>query len=194
MSTVQDRHEQIHQAACRLFREKGFHATSVREIADAVGILGGSLYAHIQSKDDVLWEIVNAAGDRFFKALEPIAASPLAGLQKLRSAIVAHVTVISRDLDAAAVYTVEWRHLPETRRAAFTQRRDEYESMFRGLVREAIRNGYIAAADEAMATRFILSTLNYMFTWYRADGPLPPEEVGRLLADYILDGLRRRTA
>lgn len=191
---IADKKEQIHRVACRLFREQGFHGASVRDIAEEVGLVGGSLYAHIESKDDVLWEIVDAAADRFFTALRPIVEANLAIVQKVRKAIVAHVEVITDDLDAAAVYTVEWRHLEAKRREAITKRRDEYEAMFRRLVREAMQQGFIATADEAMATRFILSSLNYLFTWYRPDGRMTPDEVGWMMSDYILDGLKRRTA
>jgi len=186
--------QQIHRAACRLFRERGFHATSVRDIAEAVGLQGGSLYAHVEKKDDLLWDIVNEAADRFFTALQPIVDADLEIMQKLRNAILAHLDVITSDLDAAAVYTVEWRHLSSERCAAVTKRRDEYEALFRSLVGEAIRERFISAIDAPSAALFILSALNYVFTWYRPGGRLSPEEVGRMLADYIFDGLRRRTA
>lgn len=191
---IEDRKSQIHHAACKLFHEQGFHGTSIRDIAERVGMLGGSLYSHISSKDEILWEIVDAAADRFFAALRPIVDSQLGTLQKLKAAIVAHVGVIAGDMDAAAVYTVEWRHLVPNRRAAFTKRRDEYELMFRSLVREAIHSRFIASPDETTATLFILSVLNWMFTWYRPDGPMTPEDVGRWMSEYIFDGLRRRTA
>ena len=74
-----------------------------------------------------------------------------------------------------------------------TKRRDEYEALFRGLVSEAIRERFISAIDAPTAALFILSALNYVFTWYHPGGRLSPEEVGRMLADYIFDGLRRRT-
>ena len=186
--------EQIHNAACRLFREKGFHATSVRDIAERVGLQGGSLYAHVEKKDDLLWGIVNAAADHFFEALQPIVEADLGVMEKLRRALIAHLEVITSDLNAAAVYTVEWRHLSAERRSAVTVRRDEYENLFRSLVARAINERYISAIDASSAALFILSTLNYVFTWYRPDGRLSPEEVGRMLADYIFDGLRRRTA
>lgn len=191
---MEDRKAQIHQAACKLFQEQGFHGTSIRDIAERVGLLGGSLYSHISSKDDILWEIVDAAADRFFDAIRPIMDSQLGTLQKLKAAMISHVGVIARDMDAAAVYTVEWRHLTPDRRIAFTQRRDEYERMFRSLVREAIHGRFISATDETTATLFVLSVLNWMFTWYRPEGPMTPEDVGRWMSEYIFDGLRRRTA
>ncbi len=186
--------EQIHQTACRLFRERGFHATSVRDIAEAVGIQGGSLYSHYEGKDELLWDIVNESADRFFAAIRPVIDSPLGILQKLRRAVIAHVEVIAGDLNAAAVYTVEWRHLSAERRAAVTRMRDEYERLFRDLVSEGIRERYLDASDAATASLFILSTLNSLYIWYKPDGRMTPEDVGRMLADYIFDGLKRRTA
>ncbi|MCK6456975.1 MAG: TetR/AcrR family transcriptional regulator [Phycisphaerae bacterium] len=188
-----DRRDQIMQVAAHLFRERGFHATSVREIADAVGLQGGSLYAHVDSKDDLLWEIVNRSADRFFEALSPVLNSDLDILHKLRDAITTHVGVITADLDAAAVYTTEWRHLPPDRQSQIAERRDEYESRFRSLVRQGIREGFLSPVDEAYATLFILSTLNYLYLWYRPGGRMSSEAVARLLADFIFDGLRRRT-
>lgn len=185
--------EQIRRAAVRLFRQQGYRATSVRDIAEAVGLQGGSLYAHVASKDDLLWEIVNESADRFFAALRPIVGSDRTTVKKLREAIIAHVLVIAHDLDAAAVYSNEWRHLSEARRAEFAARRDEYEAMFRGLVRDGIRQGFVGTTDETFATLFALSALNWLYQWFKPDGRLTAEDLGKLMADYIFDGLRRRT-
>lgn len=183
----------IHQAAARLFRERGYHGTSVRDIADAVGIQGGSLYAHVDSKDDLLLGIAQRSADRFFEAVRPIIESDRSMARKFREAIIAHVGVITSDLDAAAVYTTEWRHLGPEPRAAFARRRDEYERLFRSLVRQGIREGYLSPVDETDATLFILSTLNYLHLWFRPDGRMTSDEVAGMLAEFMVDGLRRRT-
>lgn len=185
--------EQIRRVAARLFREKGYLATSVRDIAEAVGIQGGSLYAHVESKDDLLWDIVNVSADRFFAAIKPIVDSDREIMRKLHDAIVAHVGVITADLDAAAVYSAEWRHLPDDRRRAVGDRRDEYENLFRGMIRQGIRERYLSSSDEVFAALFVLSSLNWVYQWFRPDGRLTAEELGKLMADYIFDGLRRRT-
>ncbi|MBK8267467.1 MAG: TetR family transcriptional regulator [Planctomycetes bacterium] len=185
--------EQIHEAACRLFRERGFHATSVRDIAEAVGIQGGSLYTHIKGKDDLLWEIVDAAADRFFAALEPIVSSKTNVMGRLKKAIIAHVSVVAGDLNAAAVYTVEWRHLSDERKSAITARRDAYEKLFRSLVSEAIHERHLTPTDAAGATLFILSSLNFLFTWYKPEGRMSSHDIGVMLSDFIFDGLKRRT-
>lgn len=182
----------IIEAASRLFRLHGFHATSVRDIAEAVGMRGGSLYAHVRSKDDLLWEMVTVATARFFEALDPILKSQAPVMDRLRQAAIAHVAVVTSDLDAAAVYMMEWRHLSEQRLREATQRRDEYERLFRSLVEEAMRDGLITAVNASSAGMFILSTLNYVFAWYHPGGRLSPREVGDMLADYVFNGLRKR--
>lgn len=191
---VAERKNQIHRVAARLFRKLGFHATSVRDIAEGVGIQGGSLYNHVESKDDLLWEIVNGSADRFFAALRPIVESDREILRKIRDAIVAHVGVITDDLEAAAVYTTEWRHLVPERRELFARRRDEYEGLFQTLIQQGIREGFLSAVDEACATLFVLSALNYVYLWYRPEGRMSSDEVAAMMANFIFDGLRRRTA
>ncbi len=192
-AAVAPKKDQINRGAARLFRERGFHGTSVRDIAEAVGLQGGSLYAHVNSKDDVLWDIVNASADRFFTALRPIVGSDREIVRRIRDAIIAHVGVITDDLDAAAVYTTEWRHLTVEHRAAFARRRDEYEAMFKALVEQGIRGGFLSPVDEASATLFILSSLNFVYIWYRPEGRLSADDIGVMMANYIFDGLRRRT-
>jgi hypothetical protein len=111
--------------------------------------------------------------------------------QKLRKAIIAHVGVITRNLDAAAVYFNEWRHLSKAQRAKFAQRRDEYEGMFRALLGQGIREGLFAPVDERFAARLVLSALNWTHQWYRPDGPMTADEIGNTLADMLLNGLYR---
>ncbi|MBI3760258.1 MAG: TetR/AcrR family transcriptional regulator [Chloroflexi bacterium] len=179
------RKDQMLAAAERLFRQKGYLATSIGDIEAETGVnaVGG--------KEDLLWAIASRAADEFFAAVEPIAAADEAAPLKLRRAIIAHVGVITRNLDAAAVYFNEWRHLSEPRRAEFARRRDEYEALFRGLMRDGIRSGIFAPVDEKFAALLVLSALNWTYQWYKPDGPMSPEEIGRTLADLLCNGLYR---
>jgi len=186
-----DRREVLLDHAERLFSQRGYEATSVRDIADAMNIKAGSLYAHIETKEDLLWEILTAAADRFFAAADPIIQSDLLPLEKLKRLIAAHVKVITDSASSSAVYTTEWRHLTEPRRSEFAARRDAYEEMVRGLVREGIHTGEMADVDEKFATLLILSSMNWIYQWYRADGPMTPEEIARKLAEMLFRGLRR---
>ena len=189
--TTIDRKDQVLRAAERLFSQRGFHAASVRDIADTLQIKGGSLYAHIESKDDLLWEIVSAAADRFFAAIGPIAQADLVPVERLKRAILAHVGVITGNLEATAVYSNEWRNLSAERRPQFAARRHEYEEIFRRMVGDCIREGTFAALDEKFAALLILSSMNWIYQWYRADGPMTPEEIARKLTEMIFNGLRR---
>jgi len=185
------RKEQILAAAERLFREKGYLATSVRDIGKAVGVKGASLYHHIGGKEELLWTIASGAADEFFAALEPVRALNAPTSVKLRKAIIAHVSVITRHLDASAVYFNEWRHLAKKRRENFAKRRDEYEGLFRELLLQGIHEGLFAPVDEKFAARLVLSALNWTHQWYKPDGPMTAEEVGSTLADMLLNGLYR---
>ena len=185
------RRDEVLSVAERLFAERGFQATSVRDIAHVMDIQAGSLYAHIESKDDLLWDIVTRAADGFFEAVEPIVSADLVPMEKLRRLIAAHVQVITHNLDAASVYSTEWRHLAADRKHEFAQRRNTYEKLVRGLVRDCIREGTFADIDEKFATLLILSSINWIYQWYHADGPMTPEEIARKLTDMLFNGLRR---
>lgn len=186
------RRDQILEAAEGLFRERGYLATSVRDIGEALGIQGASLYSHIGSKEDMLWEIASRAADEFFAAIDPIARADEPTPLKLRKAIIAHVGVITRHRDAASVYFNEWRHLSEPRRSQFARRMDEYQGIFRDILHRGIREGLFAPVDDKLATLVVLSALNWTHQWYRPDGPMTPEEIGRSLADLLFDGLYRK--
>jgi len=145
----------------------------------------------VRDSADLLEAIASRAADEFFAALEPIARNDEPAQLKLRHAIIAHVGVITRNLDASAVYFNEWRHLSPHRRALFAKRRDEYESLFRTILREGIQSGIFAPVDEKFAALLVLSALNWTHQWYKPDGPLTAEEVGRTLADFLMNGLYR---
>src|SRR4051794_3314559 len=106
------RRQQIEEAASELFRERGYAATSVRDIAQALNLQGGSLYAHMASKEDVLWSIVTRAADRFNAEVGPIAADETSSpSDRLREMIRAHVGVVTGMQKDAAVFLHEWRFL-----------------------------------------------------------------------------------
>lgn len=165
----------------------------MREIADELDMKGGgSLYAHIKGKEDLLWGIANEAADAFFAALEPIMACDLSPDQKLYNAMVAHILVIAQHLGAAAVYFDEWRHLTEPRRSAFLQRRDDYERLFQALIHDGLAKGAFAPVDERIATLNILSMMNALRHWYRPDGRLAAQDIAASIASMTLNGLRQR--
>lgn len=183
------RKRQIEDVASTLFSERGYSATSVRDIARALDLQGGSLYAHITSKEDVLWNIVSRAAERFHVAVRPIANRPDAASVRLRGMARAHVRVITDDIEHAAVFLHEWRFLSAERRVAIGRQRDAYEAYFRAVIAEGMSNGEFRPADPKMAGLGILAGLNGIAQWYRPDGASTPDAIAEAFADLFLRGL-----
>ncbi len=183
------RRQQIEDAASTLFRERGYAATSVRDIAHALDMQGGSLYAHVASKEDMLWAIVVRAADRFNAEVGPIAESDRTAARKLRKMIRAHVAVVTSAQKDAAVFLDEWHFLSDERRANIAARRDGYEALFRDAIAQGVASGEFGRVDPALTAMVILSALNGIATWYRPEGKLTPAAIADRHADLFLRSL-----
>jgi len=183
---VETRRRQIENAASELFRERGYPATSVRDIARALDIQGASLYAHVASKEEMLWSIVDRAADRFDAEVAPIAEETgIAPHVRLRRMVRAHVRVVTTDQGSAIVFLDEWRYLSPERRASIAERRDAYEARFRAVIADGIATGDFHAADPTLAAAFALSALNGISAWYRPHGRLTSDQIADAYADMI---------
>ena len=185
------RRQAIEEAASSLFREHGYSGTSVRDIARAVDIQGASLYAHVTSKQEVLWSIVERMASRFESAAEAVetadpGATAFGRGVYLIALVRAHVGVITDDVERASVFIHEWRALQDDRRADIARRRDAYEAHFCEVIADGIRTGAFQAPDPGVAATYILTALNGLVTWYRPDGRLPARAVADLYADLSL--------
>ena len=178
------RRDEILRRAAELFGRRGYHATTMRDIADTIGIRAPSLYAHIHTKEDLLHEIVIAAAAQFLEALEEVAASDAPAPQKLREAMRAHIRVVADNLDGARVFHHEWRALSSPRREEIEALRDRYEDLWDGLLRELRPVGW------RFARLLALSAANWTYVWYDPAGPLSPEQVADHFTHLLLDGLR----
>jgi AcrR family transcriptional regulator len=186
------RRQQIEDAASALFRERGYAATSVRDIAQALNIQGPSLYAHVASKEDVLWSIVTRAADRFNAEVGPLASATVPPPQRLRDMIRGHVTVVTSAQKDAAVFLHEWRFLSAERRAEVAARRDAYEGLFRDAIADGVRAGYFQPVDTKLTAMAILSALNGIATWYRREGIMSADEIADNFADLFINALREQ--
>jgi AcrR family transcriptional regulator len=185
------RRRQIEDVASELFREQGYAATSVRDIAKALDIRGASLYSHVTSKQDVLWSILDRAARTFeLGADRAEAATREAGpAARLAALVRSHAEVETADPEEASVFDREWRHLAGPRREAILARRDAYEARFRTAIQDGIDTGAFAPADPAIAAAFILTALNGISDWYRAGGPRSPAEIADAYATIALRAL-----
>ena len=187
------RRREIEDVASALFRERGYAATSIRDIARQLDIQGASLYAHVASKEDVLWAIVDRTAARFEQTAEEIVAAPeLAAdpVGQMSALVRGHVHVIAEDVGAASVFISEWRALSGERRQAILARRDIYEARFRDAIADGIAIGDFAMTDAAVAAAYLLTALNGIATWYSPNGRLSP---GRIADHYVDLALRTLT-
>jgi len=185
------RRREIEDVASALFHANGYAATSVRDIARALDIQGASLYAHVASKEDVLWSIVDGAATAFeAKAGDAIADTATSDpVERLAALVEAHVDVVTADPERASVFVTEWRHLSGDRRAAIAGRRDAYEARFRAVIEDGTAVGAFRPTDTALAATFILTALNGIATWYRPDGRLSADRIADHYVDLALRSL-----
>src|SRR6202051_239633 len=126
------RKSELTRQAARLFAEKGYHGTSIGDLAEALGMQKGSVYSHIESKADLLWEVAREGAEAFHAALDAVPdEGPV--VERIRTALRAHLHVVADQLDIATVFIREWRYLEGDRRQQFVAERRRYEERFRAL-------------------------------------------------------------
>jgi AcrR family transcriptional regulator len=185
---MSSRRSELTRQAARLFAEKGYHGTSIGDLAEAMGVQKGSLYAHIDSKADLLWEVAREGAEAFHAALDGI-PDELPPTDKIRLALRAHLRVVAEQLDIATVFIREWRYLEGERRDEFVAERRRYEERVRALFREGRELGGLRTdLDDATATLLALSAANWAYTWLR-HGANTDELADRFFA-FLLDGMR----
>src|ERR687886_1911726 len=175
MDASTSRRKTLTREAARLFAEKGYHGTSIGDLADALGVQKGTLYSHIASKADLLWEVAREGSAAFHAALDAVPDDGPA-VERIRAALRAHLRVVAEQLDVATVFVREWRYLDGERRERFVEERRRYEERFRALFREGRERGELRTdLDDATATLLALSAANWAYTWLR-----PGEETDQL--------------
>ncbi|MBA2568422.1 MAG: TetR/AcrR family transcriptional regulator [Actinobacteria bacterium] len=182
------RRSQLTREAARLFAEKGYHGTSIGDLAKAMGVQKGSLYAHIDSKHDLLYETMREGADAFHAALDTI-PEELGATDKIRYALRGHLRVVAEQLDVATVFVREWRYLEGECRDEIVAERRRYEERIRALFREGRELGDLRTdLDDATAALLTLSAANWAYTWLQA-GRETDDLADRFFA-LLVDGMR----
>jgi AcrR family transcriptional regulator len=182
------RREELTRIAARLFAEKGYQGTSLADLAEQLGVQKPSLYHHIDSKEDLLWEVARDGAEAFHAALDGVPADTPA-TERIRLALRAHLGVVAAQLDVATVFVREWRFLSDERREAFTGERRRYEERIRDLFREGVEGSELRTdLDVATAALLFLSAANWAYTWLRPDARI--DEIADRMYAALLDGMR----
>jgi TetR/AcrR family transcriptional regulator, cholesterol catabolism regulator len=184
------RQQEVVEAAARVFHEKGYEATAIQDIADSVGILKGSLYYYITSKEDLLFEVIEGVHEEAMKNLGRTAALDGNALQKIRSFVFTHCLFNAEHLVKMAVFFHDFRSLTGERRQVIVEARDLYDKFLRDLIRQGQAEKIICVdVDPKLSAITILGMMNWIYHWYRPGGELAAEDIAHDYADFVVAGL-----
>jgi AcrR family transcriptional regulator len=184
-----EREDQLLEAALHLFKEKGYHNTSMQDLADALDMQKGSLYYYIDGKEELLRRLLERATSFLALQIDEIYASDLAPAEKLRWALANHGETMMEHLDLVAVYLQEYRNLPPERLREALSVRKHYEQVLMQIVEDGIACGDFRPVNVKMAVFGVLGMLNWTSEWFSPAGEFSAREVAALLVDLALCGL-----
>jgi TetR/AcrR family transcriptional regulator, cholesterol catabolism regulator len=176
------------EAAVRVFHKKGYASASIQDVAEEVGVLKGSLYHYIDSKEDLLARIFEDSAGHFMEMLDEASGLDERPVERLRSFGRSCSFWYLRDIERVAIYATEWKHLTGKRRKEVLRIRETYESRLAGLIGEVKDSGEASPdLDVNFATYFIFGALNGLPDWYRRRGPDPAAKIADAYADLIVN-------
>jgi TetR/AcrR family transcriptional regulator, cholesterol catabolism regulator len=187
-------HEAIFTAATRLFGERGYSGTTMRDIAREVGILPGSLYAHIASKDALLLDIIEGGVDRFNAAVDVIEGRRLPPEAALRAAVHEHLAIVAESPERTLIVFHQWRFLDDANRDRLLAKRAHYEDFYLRTLRAGMAaETFDPTLDPKVTVLAILGALNWTPEWFSPTGAATSDEIADKIADGLLRGVVRRT-
>jgi AcrR family transcriptional regulator len=179
----------ILRAAGRIFRERGFAETSMRDIAAAADLSVANLYHHFSGKDEILYFCQDRSLDLMLAAVADARQLPGSPAARLRHVLRAHADAVLDEVEGAVAH-VATEALSDPLRRRIVAKRDRYEHALRELVGACLVQRESANGDVAVLTRAMLGALNWTATWFRPDGARPAAAVADTIADYLIAGMR----
>jgi TetR/AcrR family transcriptional regulator, cholesterol catabolism regulator len=182
----------ILRAAARLFRDRGFADTGMRDIADAADLSPANLYHYFDGKHDLLFYCQDRALDRMLDAVAAARRTAPAATERLRLVLTAHLHTLLDDIEGATAH-LQMESLPPSLRSAIVKKRDRYEQALRRLIAEGIRSGELVDLNPAIVTRAMLGAMNWTVTWFRPEGADTAAAVGDVISRFLVRGIATRT-
>lgn len=184
------RRREILDAAAEIFFEKGYAATSTQDIADATGLLKGSLYYYVETKEDFLFEIIQESHQGAQAVLDRVRQQTGTTLERLSCLVREHLAYFADNLVKTTVYFREFRVLSPDRQAIIAVEGDDYLDFVRGLLVEGQKKGEIASdADARLVSVGVVGMLNSAWLWYRPGGSRSPDEIASEFVKVIIGGV-----
>ena len=184
-----DRKSEIIHISAKLFRERGYMAVSMSDIAKSLDIKAASLYNHIHSKQEILSLLIINIAEEFTRAMNNLQSSNESAIESLKKFIDFHIEITLRDPDAIACLNNDWMHLDKEHRTYYVKMRDEYEENVRKIVKRGIDNGEIKEHNIEVIVFSMLSTLRTFYLWYGRKMKLNPTEFKESLTQVLLNGI-----
>lgn len=181
-----DRELAIRAAALRIFREKGYHAASMQDIADAVGLYKGSLYHYVSSKEELLIRLFEGRAEQVLREIDAVASGPGTPSERLRGSVRTYVLGVLRNLDSVHVYLREEQALPPWALQQVHREQRAMRDLFERVIGEGIREGEFVGSDPKLAALALLGMCTWVHRWYRPRG--------RLAETVIADDFAERAA
>jgi len=182
--------DRILEAAARLICEKGYEATSIQDIAQATGLTKAGLYHHIRSKESLLLEIQHYGMDVFEERVLSQVVSIADPLERLKTCMEKNVLLVTQGWSKEVTIILhEHATLTGEARAQINGRKKRYVRFLETSFAEAVRSGQIRPVNPKVAAFALLGMVLWIYKWFRADGPIPAEQLAREMQDVLFGGL-----
>jgi AcrR family transcriptional regulator len=179
--------------AAKLFREKGFSATSMRDLAEHVGVEAASLYNHISSKAEILQEICFKTANNFMSQIEEVDATPnTSAIEKIQSILRFHIRQMLDNYEEVYVSDREWKHLTDPYLSNMQTQRRAYRQRIASVIEEGIRKGEIKQIDAPTAVLIMLHAVSGIESWHRSKKKIAGEVLEDNMVQILVDGLRKQ--
>ena len=188
---INTRKEAIITKASQLFREKGYNATSMRDLAEHVGVEAASLYNHISSKAEILQEICFKMANQFMTHFEAVEANGKKPIDKVEAILRFHIHQMIENYEEVYVADREWKHLSEPFLSNFQNQRRTYRKRFAAIIQEGIRNNEIKNIDAPTAVLIMLHAVSGLESWHRSTQKISPAELEKNMVMILVDGLKQ---
>ncbi|WP_396174799.1 TetR/AcrR family transcriptional regulator [Flavobacterium sp.] len=184
-----DRKTEIINVAAKLFKEKGYSAVTMRDIAQAMDIKAASLYNHIKSKQEILVLIIIEIAEEFTNTMNQVVNSSETTIKKIEKIIQLHLNITLRDANALACLNNDWMHLADAELTYFIKMREDYEENFRTIVQKGIADGEIKNLNLEVIIFSTLSTLRTLYLWYGKKKSPEPAVLKSNMIQVLLNGI-----
>ncbi|NBR55776.1 MAG: TetR/AcrR family transcriptional regulator [Chitinophagia bacterium] len=184
------RKDVIVRKAATLFREKGYKAASMRDLAEAVGVEAASLYNHIKSKSELLHELVFSVANKFVLKMDEIESENISSLEKMEKLLRFHITEMIHNYEEVYVSDREWKHLSDPYLSNYQNQRRVYRKRIAAIIEEGIRNNEIKTIDAPTVVLIFLHAVSGIESWHRSTKKITANELEQNMVTILIDGLK----